>query len=35
MDISNAIFLGLVEFGPEVTGTDQSTKLLLTSEDQV
>jgi len=28
-------FAGFVEFGPEIAGTDQKTKLLLSSQDLV
>ena len=31
----NCIFIGFVEFGPEIAGKDHKTKLFLSSEDLV
>jgi len=31
----NCIFVGFVEFGPEIAGKDHKTKLFLSSEDLV
>ncbi len=35
LDDTFGISAGLIEFGPDVTGTDKSLKMLLTSQDMV